>query len=101
MRVPIPETSPWYAIGSHMAVAWSTWYTRIVSWPIRRSASATMASPIFSTSWIRLSREDSSWIARSRAAPSRTVANRRAFAKAVAIWLANVVHSSSSSGVQS
>ncbi len=68
---------------------------------MRRSAPATIASPIPSTSWIRLRRDDSSWIARSRAAPSRTLANSRALANAVAIWFANVVHSSSSSGVQS
>ena len=64
----------------------------MVSWPISLSASATIASPMPSISWIRLRREESSWMARSRAAPSRTELNRRAFATAIAIWFANVVH---------
>ncbi len=72
----------------------------MVSWPISLSASATIASPMPSISWIRLRREESSWMARSLAAPSRTELNRRAFATAIAIWFANVVISSSSSGVQ-
>ena len=65
------------------------------------SASATFASPMPSISWIRLRRDESSWIARRRAAPSRTELKSRAFATAIAIWVANAVHSSSSSVVQS
>ena len=99
--VPISLNSPWNAMGSQVWVTWSTRKTRMVSCPISLSASATIASPMPSISWIRLRREESSWMARSRAAPSRTELNRRAFATAIAIWFANVVSSSSSRGVQS
>ena len=93
--------SPWNAIGSQcwLSVVDAVDADRVVA--DERSASDTIASPMPMTSWIRLSRDDSSWIARRRAAPRGRVLNRRAFATAIAIWFANVAHSSSSSGDQS